>query len=253
MLQRCWLVLLLLSAAAFADAQPPAVAAASDLQFALEEVAAQFSRETGEMVDLSFGSSGNFYRQIQQGGPFQIFLSADEDYALKLAEQGLAEDAGSLYAIGRLALYAPNGAGFSPDEQMADLRRALLEGRIRHFAVANPEHAPYGRAAKQVLLSQGLWETLQPVLVLGENIAQTAQFAVTGAADGAIIAYALALSPRLKAQGSFALLPETRHEPLRQRMVLLKNAAPGARRFYAYLQQAPARAILQRYGFVVPD
>lgn len=237
----------------FAEREPLTVAAASDLKFALSDVAAQFTRDTGEKVNLSFGSSGNFFRQIQQGGPFEIFLSADESYVLNLAKQGLTDGEGKLYAMGRLALFAAHGALFKPDEAMADLRVGLADGRIKHFAIANPDHTPYGRAAKHALISQEMWTAVQPALVLGENIAQTAQFVVSGAADGGIIAYSLALSPLLKAQGSFALLPESLHEPLRQRMVLLKNASFGARKFYDYLQQRAARSILERYGFVIPQ
>lgn len=255
MLHRGFFTALVLWAAlagrAFAG-EAPVIAAASDLKFALEEVAAQFGRDTGENVTLGFGSSGNFFRQIQQGGPFEMFLSADEAYVLELAKQGLTDGDGRLYATGRLALFAPKGAPFTPDEAMADLRAALREGRVKRFAIANPEHAPYGRAAKQALISQAMWVAVQDALVLGENIAQAAQFATSGAADGGIVAYSLALSPPLKDKGSFALLPEAWHEPLRQRMVLLKNAGPVARKFYDYLQRKAARAVFERYGFVVP-
>lgn len=254
LLRRLFTIGVLLAAACgavFAD-QPPVIAAASDLKFALDEVAGQFTQDTGKQLNLSFGSSGNFFRQIQQGGPFEMYLSADEAYVLELNKQGLTDGDGLLYATGRLALFAPSGATFTPDEAMADLRAALLDGRVKRFAIANPEHAPYGRAAKQALMSQALWTATQGALVLGENIAQTAQFVTSGAADGGIIAYSLALSPPLKNKGRFALLPESWHQPLRQRMVLLKNAGPVARMFYDYLQQKPGRAILERYGFVTP-
>lgn len=241
-----WLVML---GAASAD-EAPVIAAASDLKFALEEVAARFAQDTGEKLNLSFGSSGNFFRQIQQGGPFELFLSADETYVQDLVKQGLTDGDGQLYAIGRLALFAPKGASFTPDEAMADLRIALADGRVQRFAIANPAHAPYGRAAKQALISQGLWEELQSALVLGENIAQAAQFTLSGEVDGGIVAYSLVLSPPFKEKGSYALLPESWHQPLRQRMVLLKNASPIARRFYDYLQQKVARTIFEHYGFV---
>jgi molybdate transport system substrate-binding protein len=134
----------------------PAVAAAADLKFALEEMAAQFRSATGRDVKLVFGSSGNFYRQILQGAPLQLFLSADESLVFKLAEAGRAEDRGRLYATGRIVLFAPHGSALKVDTQLAGLKAAVASGAIRRFAIANPEHAPYGRAAEQALRKQGL-------------------------------------------------------------------------------------------------
>lgn len=233
-------------------AEVPVVAAASDLQFALEGIARQFTQDTGLNVKLSFGSSGNFFRQISQGGPFELFMSADEQYVLTLAEQGLAIDQGVLYALGRLVLFAPEDSPLVPDADLKGLKEALQNGRLKKFAIANPEHAPYGRAAQQALQTQGLWNGMQAHLVLGENVAQAAQFAIAGAAEGGIFAYALALSPKVKEQGKFVLLPETLHQPLRQRMVLLKPAGKAAKAFYAYLQQPAARSIFEQYGFALP-
>lgn len=232
--------------------EPPVIAAAADLKFALEEIAARFKGETGGQMNLVFGSSGNFYRQIQRGAPFEVFLSADENYVAQLAKEGKTEGEGVLYGIGEIVLYTSAKSSFQPDKALANLRQALAEGRVRHFAIANPEHAPYGRAAKQALEHQGLWGKVAPVVVLGENVAQAAQFITSGAADGGIIAYSLALSPELRASGNFVLLPPSWHAPIRQRMVLLKHASPGARKFYDYLQQHVSRAILERYGFTMP-
>jgi molybdate transport system substrate-binding protein len=223
----------------------PVIAAASDLKFALEDITQQFTRDTGLSLKLSFGSSGNFFRQISQGGPFELFMSADEQYVFELAKQGLTVDQGNLYAIGRLVLFAPKDSPLIPDTEMKGLRDTLQKGQLKRFAIANPEHAPYGRAAKAVLITTGLWDVMQPHLVLGENIAQAAQFAVSGSAQGGIIAYSLALSPKIKEQGSFVLLPEKLHQPLRQRMVLLKQAGETARAFYNYLQQAKARTLFE--------
>jgi molybdate transport system substrate-binding protein len=166
----------------------PAIAAASDLKFALDAVAAQFRVETGSEVRLTYGSSGNFAQQLQQDAPFELFLSADEDFVFKLADMGKTLDRGALYAEGRIVLFAPQGSALVPDEQFADLRAALEEGRIRRFAIANPEHAPYGRAAQQALESQGLWPAIEPRLVLGENVSQAAQFATSGSTEGGIFA-----------------------------------------------------------------
>lgn len=229
------------------------VAAASDLQFALEEVAQEFTQETGLTVKFSFGSSGNFARQIMQGAPYELFMSADEKYVLELAKQHKTLDDGQLYAIGRLVLYAPKGSTLTVDSAMQGLEQALKNGKIKRFAIANPEHAPYGRAAKAVLTSVGLWESIQPHLVLGENVAQAAQFAISDSTQGGIFAYSLMLSPKLKLEGNYVLLPENSHPPLKQRMVLTKTAGATAKAFYAFLQLPKTKAILQRYGFTSPQ
>lgn len=230
----------------------PVIAAASDLKYALDEIAQGFERETGQRLRISYGSSGNFYRQIAQGAPFQLFLSADEDYVFKLAEQGLTPDRGALYAVGRIVLFAPRDSALRPDPAMDDLRRALADGRLRRFAIANPEHAPYGRAARQALHSAGLWAAIEPRLVLGENVSQAAQFAASGSTQGGIFALSLALSPAFAQAGRHVLLPEALHQPLRQRMVLTAKAGAAARAFYAHLQQPAARALLARHGFTLP-
>ena len=230
----------------------PVVAAAADLQFALSEIADSFKKETGREVKLTFGSSGNFFRQIQQGAPFQMYLSADEQFVLDLAAKGLTVNDGTLYAVGRIVIIAPHGSPLKADGTLADLRAALSDGRAKKFAIANPEHAPYGRRAEEALKHQGLWDSIRDKLVLGENVAQATQFATSGGAQGGIIAYSLALSPNVSKLGSFALIPDDWHEPLRQRMALLKGAGETAHAFYAFMQGPSARAIMRRYGFVLP-
>jgi molybdate transport system substrate-binding protein len=230
----------------------PTVAAAADLAFALEEVAAAFRAETRQDVKLSFGSSGNFTSQLMQGAPFELFLSADEGFVFRLADAGKTLDRGTLYAEGRIVLFAPKGSPLEPDPAFDGLRAALKEGRIQRLAIANPEHAPYGRAAEQALQGQGLWDLVRQKLVLGENVSQAAQFATSGATQGGIFAYSLALSPEVAARGRYALIPADWHAPLRQRMVLMKNAGAVAKAFYAYLQSPAARAVLRKYGFMLP-
>jgi molybdate transport system substrate-binding protein len=230
----------------------PIVAAASDLNFALTEIANQYARERGERVDLVFGSSGTLARQVADGAPFELFLSADEAFVQQLADAGLTRDTGVLYAVGRLVLFAPAGSPLRPEEGLDGLARLLAAGRVTRFAIANPEHAPYGRAAEAALRTRGLWTDLQPRLVLGENVSQAAQFATTGNAVGGLIAYSLALAPGVRRRGTFTLIPETDHAPLRQRMVLLKRAGAAIERFYRYLQEPAARALLERYGFTLP-
>ena len=230
----------------------PLVAAASDLQFALSEAATTFTEETGREVKLTFGSSGNFARQIEQGAPFQVFLSADEQFVSGLTSKHLTVDDGVLYATGRLVIFAPHGSPLGIDGELAGLKQALDDGTIRRFAIANPEHAPYGARTEEALRHAGLWEAIKNKLVLGENVSQAAQFAMSGSAQGGIIAYSLVLTPDLQKRGSYALIPAGWHKPLRQRMVLLKGAGETARSFYDSIQGPSARAILRRYGFLLP-
>jgi molybdate transport system substrate-binding protein len=231
---------------------PPVIAGAADLQYALAEIAEQFTKDTGRQVRLTFGSSGNFATQILNGAPFDLYFSADEEYVRKVVAAGLAVDDGALYAIGRVGIFVPRGSTLKADGEMADLKAALADGRVRKFSIANPDHAPYGVAARSTLRHQGLWEQIEPLLVLGENASQATQFATVGGAQGGIIAYSLALAPSVAKAGTFVLLPEAWHTPLRQRMVLLKRADDTARAFYEYVQQPAARAIFKRYGFVLP-
>jgi molybdate transport system substrate-binding protein len=239
------------AAGAAAD-EPPTIAAASDLQFALTEVAEAFAAETALEVKLAFGSSGNFARQIRQGAPFEMYLSADENYVLELNKDGFTRDDGALYAVGRIVIIVPHGSPLEPDGTFEDLRAALEDGRLQKFAIANPEHAPYGRRAEEALRHAGLWEAIRDRLVLGENVSQAAQFAASGSTEGGIIAYSLALSPKVSALGTFELIPAEWHDPLRQRMVLLKDAGSTAERFFAFVQEPAARTIMRQYGFVLP-
>ncbi|MFN4160305.1 MAG: molybdate ABC transporter substrate-binding protein [Gemmobacter sp.] len=238
---------------AVAQADAPVVAAAADLQFAVEEIAVAFKAETGMEVRLSFGSTGNFARQIREGAPFQIFMAADEKFIFDLHKDGFAPTEGDLYALGRIVVKVPPGSTLPADGTLESLRVALAEGRITRFAIANPDHAPYGKRAREALQHAGLWEDIQPFLVLGENVSQAAQFALSGNAEGGIIALSLALAPQLRDLGTSDLVPEDFHEPLRQRMVLLNNSGEVAQAFYAYMNAPAAREIMERYGFVLPD
>lgn len=234
------------------EAKPPLVAAASDLKFALDEIIGRFQRDTGLEVRVSYGASGNLARQIEQGAPFELFLSADEEFVRRLQARGIARDAGALYALGHLVIFTPTGSPLRADPTLESLRSRLASGVFGRFAIANPEHAPYGRAAELVLRRLDLWEDIQPRLVVGENVAQAAQFASGGNAEGGLIAHSLALAPELQARGSFAPVANGLYEPLRQRMVLLRNASPGAVRLYDYLGSPASREVLGRYGFTPP-
>ncbi|CEP34838.1 MULTISPECIES: molybdate ABC transporter substrate-binding protein [unclassified Halomonas] len=244
--------LLLIGSPAMAGA--PIVAAASDLQFALTEAAEQFKQQTGHALRLNFGSSGNFRRQIAQGAPFELYLSADERYVQALYEEGYTKDEGVIYAIGRLVWLQRSGHDNLPSEDtpLAAVKSALeahASGATERIALANPEHAPYGVAAKQALEHAGLWEQTEPLRVLGENVSQAAQFALSDDARGGLVAYSLALAPALSERSEYVLIPEAWHSPLRQRMVLTNQAGEVASAFYQWLQEDEGQAILRRYGF----
>lgn len=229
------------------------VAAASDLRFALDEIAPRFEQASGHRLRITYGSTGNFARQIREGAPFHLFLAADERYIEGLARDGLTRDAGVLYALGRLALVVPKGAFASAAPTLADVHSRLAAGPNQRFAIANPSHAPYGERARDVLQHLGLWESLQAQLVLGENVSQAMQFALSGNTVGGLVAWSLALAPRIAERADSALLPAEWHRPLKQRMVLLRDAPGAAVTLYDYLQSAPARAVLRGYGFTLPS
>ena len=242
----------LLSAPVIAGA--PIVAAASSLQFALEEAAAQFTQQTGHTLRLNFGSSGNFRRQIAQGAPFELFLSADEGFVQALYDEGYVDNAGVIYARGRLAWVQPAGRYSVPSEQapLAGVQEAITaweEGQRLRIAIASPEHAPYGMAARDVLQKAGLWEASEPLRVQGENVSQAMQFALSDEARGGLVAYSLAVAPALAERSEAVLMPETWYTPLRQRMVLTPQAGEVAQAFYEWLQQSDAKAIFEAYGF----
>ena len=236
-----------------ASTQGPLIAAAADLRFALDELAAAFTRATGNPLRIVYGSSGNFRRQIAEGAPFELFLSADESYVLALRREGHLVDDGTLYAIGRLALVLPQGSPLQPDPTLGDLAKAVADGRLKRFAIANPEHAPYGRAAQEALTRAGVWPAIRGRLVLGENVAQAAQFAVSGSTQGGLVALSLALAPGALGGAAHVEIPATMHGPLRQRMALTRRAGEPARAFYEWLRGAAARAVLTRYGFAAPS
>jgi molybdate transport system substrate-binding protein len=241
----------LLCACRVAAAQGLTVAAASDLQSALPAIVSQFEKETGQHVRLTFGSSGNFFTQIQNGAPFDVFLSADIDYPRRLEASGTA-DRGSLYeyATGRLVLWARKDSGIDVQRGLS----VLIDPRTRRIAMANPEHAPYGRAAVAALRHEGLYERVSDKCVLGENISQAAQFVESGAADAGLLALSLALSPTLKNAGTYFEIPESWHPPIEQGAIVLASSPhkPLARQFVERLKRPDAVQILETYGFGIP-
>ena len=245
--------------AAAADAPTPPrtrtlrIAAAADLKFALDELLKDFRvKHPDARIDVTYGSSGNFLAQLSQGAPFDVFLSADMSYPRKLVEQGLVEENGVFaYAVGYLALWVRRDSPL-PVEKLG--MKALLEPAAKHIAIANPQHAPYGRAAEAALKSQGLHAALEGKLVLGENVAQAAQFAQSGAAEVGIIALSLALAPAMKEQGRYWKVPSSAYPRMEQGGALLKKAEDPelARQFRDALLDARSRPLLERYGFTPP-
>ena len=226
------------------------VAAAADLNFAMRELAQQFERQSGCTVNVSYGSSGNFFSQVQSGAPFDVFLSADVAYPQKLHAAGLTQGGVYEYAVGRLVLWAPVNSEINPDAQHWD---ALLDPRVAKIAIANPLHAPYGSAAVAALKSAGLYDRVKNKLVYGESISQAAQFVQSGNAQAGILALSLTLAPSMHAGKSWEL-PQDLYPPLRQGAAILKNAqnTGDARRFLDFLRSAEARQTLQKFGFSPP-
>jgi len=249
------LCLILFLAARGTDAQEAgtvSIAAASDLVFCLEELNAHFQkRHPTAKIHISAGSSGNFFAQIQRGAPFDVFLSADMRYPRELARAGQA-DVTSLtpYAIGRIVLWT-----LKTNLSVTNGLSILTNATVRKFAIASPEHAPYGQAARAALLRAKLWDLLQPKIVLGENIAQAAQFVQTGNVDAGMVALSLVSAPKLKNVGMWWLVPETMHPRLEQGAVLTQRGATNAlaRSYLEFLQSKEARVLFDRFGFRLPE
>lgn len=232
-----------------ASADTIRVAAAADLKFAMDEVVAAFKAgRPGDQVELVYGSSGNFFAQIQQGAPFDLFFSADIGFPRELAKAGLTASEVRPYATGRLVLWSA-----TMDASKMTLA-SLTDPRIARIAIANPKHAPYGKRAEEALKAAGVWNQVQAKLVFGENIAHTAQFVQTGSAQVGFLALALALNKELASKGGYWLVPDNLHSPLEQGYVVTKQGAskPLAARFAEYMASKPARALLVKYGFVLP-
>ena len=225
------------------------IAAAADLKFALDEIVVLFSRaHPADKVETIYGSSGKFQTQIRQGAPFDLYFSADIAYPRALKDEGFAASEVQPYAVGRIVLW-------SSSRDAARMTLAdLADSSIKKIAIANPKHAPYGKRAEEALRAAGMWEKVEARLVYGENVAQAAQFVQTGNAQAGIVALSLALSPELAKQGSYALIPGKLHQPLEQGFIVTKRAAgnPLAREFARFMADREARAVMVRYGFVLP-
>jgi molybdate transport system substrate-binding protein len=234
----------------FGAAQEITVAAAADLQSAMQDVVNRFQKESGRTVKVIYGSSGNFFQQIQNGAPFDIFFSANLDYPKKLDAAGLIGP-GSYYqyARGKIVVWVPK-------DSRIDLKaglKALLDPRVKKIAIANPQHAPYGQAAVSAMQKEGIYEKAKDKFVLGENISQTASFVVSGSADIGVVALSLALSPNMKDKGRYADILADEYPPIEQACVILSSSKNKelAQQFLSYLKSAAVAEILARYGFDV--
>ena len=243
-------------AQARAQTPPPpgqvTVAAAADLKFAMDDLVQAFAKGHPEVaVRVTYGSSGNFFSQLSNGAPFDLFFSADVDYVRRLAADGLTvPDSDFVYAVGRIVLWAPRASAFDVSRGIG----LLKDASVRRIAIANPRHAPYGRAAEAALKTLGVYDQVQAKLVFGENVAQAAQFVETGAADVGIIALSLASAPTLASSGRFWDIPLESYPRMEQGGVIMKGAKDvlAARAFRDLVLGPAGRSVLKRYGFFVP-
>jgi molybdate transport system substrate-binding protein len=229
------------------------VAAAADLSAALQEIATNYQKRTGVAVKLSFGASGALTQQIQNGAPFDVFFSADMDYPQQLIADGHAESASLYrYAVGQLVIWVPKDSPLDVEHKGMDV---LLDPSVKKIAMANPQHAPYGRAAAAALKHYGLYEKVSDRLVLGENVSQAAQFVESGNAQAGFVALAHATAPAMQGKGKYWVVPAEAHPPLDQGVILISHSPrqKDAEAFLGFVRTEEAAGILWRYGFSSPD
>jgi molybdate transport system substrate-binding protein len=230
------------------------IAAASDLNFAIKEIISQYEKDTGNHVQLTLGSSGTFFTQISEGAPFDVYLSADRSYPDQLLEKKLGEP-GTLfiYGIGRIVVWVPSSS--SIDVTKLGMQ-SLLQPSVRKISIANPDHAPYGRAAVSAMQKAGVYDRVKNNFVLGENISQAAEFVSSGAAQVGILALSLALSDPMRGKGKYWEVPTDTYPVMEQAGIILRHARESgnldaARSFVSALQSSKSRVVLERYGFKV--
>jgi len=244
--------LVLVVSAGLCAAQEITVAAAADLQFAMQEVGTRFRQESGKTVKLIYGSSGNFAQQLQNGAPFDMFLSANLDYPRQLEAAGLTEP-GTFYqyAIGKIVVWVPNDSRLDLSPGL----KALLNPSIKKIAIANPQHAPYGKAAVAAMQKENIYDQVKDKFVLGENISQTASFVASGSADVGIIALSLALSPNMKDKGRYAEVVAGDYPPIEQACVIMRSSKNQdiAQQFLKFIQSPPIRELFKKYGFAISN
>jgi molybdate transport system substrate-binding protein len=236
--------------ASLVNAQQATVVVAANMKPAMDEIYQQYKMAGGQDLRIIYGSSGNFARQIQQGAPFNLFVSADESFPLALHRQGLTVDEGKVYAIGRLALIAHKSRKMKLSLNPAELKKVIDD--TNKIAIAKPDMAPYGKAAIDFLNSLGLYDSAKNKIVFGESISSATMFVTSGSASIGLTAYSLAKSKEMAQVADHLLIPENLHEPIKQRMVLLKSPPKPIVDFYTHLQSAKAKDVLRSHGYSSP-
>ncbi len=237
--------------AGLCSAQEITVAAAADLQFVMQDIATRFQAHSGKSVKLIYGSSGNFAQQLQNGAPFDMFFSANTDYPRQLEAAGLTQQNSFYqYATGKIVVWVPNDSKLDVNAGL----KALLNPGVNKIAIANPQHAPYGKAAVAALQKENIYDQVKDKFVLGENISQTASFVVSGAADVGIVALSLALSPNMKDKGRYAEVPLADYPPIEQACVIIKSSRNKslAAEFEKFIQSPAIKELFENYGFAIP-
>lgn len=232
-----------------AHAQATFVVVAANMKDAFTEIQNQFQKENKGELKVIYGSSGNFASQIMNGAPFHLFISADEQYPLELFKKGKTINEGTVYAIGKLALITNKGKGIALDGSKGKMADAIK--KANKIALAKPELAPYGQASVEYLKANNLWELANSKIVYADNIAMAAMFVTTGSADIGFTALSITKSPALARQISSVELNDG-YQPIKQRMVLIKNATPDAIRLYEFMQAPKAKEILRAHGYQIP-
>ncbi len=228
------------------------IAASANLNPAMNDIIKEFKKENSSIdMDVSYGSSGNFFAQIKQGAPFDIFFSADTTYPARLEEEGLAlKGESKIYAFGSIVLWIPKTSSLNPRKGL----HLVLDSKVKKLAIANQKLAPYGMAAEEALRYYGLWDKVQDKLVFGENISQTAQFVQSGAADVGIIALSQAISPKLENDGDYWVIPAETYNKLGHAYAVLQKGKdkPGVRKFLEFVQGKKGRKVFSHYGYSLP-
>ena len=239
----------------FQEAHPEAVnvAVASNLTHTITEVSQAFKRDEGNKVNLTFGSSGNFARQIVQGAPYKVFVSAGKKYVDFIRDNGREINSFKALAHGRLSLYIPETSIIKSPTTLAEALKALQYGDFRKMSIANPEHAPYGSAAREALKSAGVWVVSRNKLLLGENAAQAMQFCVSGSVDLCIIPSSFLTLEQFSGKGINFPIPEGWHQPITQYAVLLDRDNENGALFFDYLSSSSSGTIFKKYGYALPD
>ena len=233
-----------------AFAQTTTIAVAANMKDAFNEIAIAFKASGKPEMRVVYGSSGNFATQIMNGAPFNLLISADEQFPLELFKNGRTTDEGVIYAIGKLAIITKTSSDIRLQDSKTEIAKAI--GKANKIAIAKPELAPYGRAAVQYLKAEGLWDLAKDKLVYADNIGAATTYVMSGAADIGFTAFSLAKAPEVLKQTSFLLVDAGLYEPIKQRMVLIKGAPQEATELYQFMQGTQAKSILRKYGYSTP-